>query len=411
MPTVGWLRTVLVLLAGVMLAVGSFAIAWAGLFRSTQPKLALSVAPWDAGARISLAGQVMLADPSPVGISQAYTIAMEAAKRQVLSAANIRTLGVIIDARGNRERALRVLLASEQLSRRDLLAQLWLIEHFSGTDSVTRVLVHYDRALTASHDSLPVLFPVLIAASADSDLATPLVRFLSQSRARSWYRPLISEMATKSASPAATGRVVGAVLTPNDPDDRSIFLALIERNISIGKIDDAFMLYAKATRNSSDLRRAASLRDGGFPEAATYPPFDWQHSETGSLVTERRSRADSAGNALYVSGDDIGDGVAARQLVRLASGTYQVSFETGAGAAGSFGVAVACADQGAPASWIKVDMQIGRPKSESTGRFAAIAGCTWHWVALRVAPGTLVSGQEQWISSVKLVAAYDEGDR
>ena len=396
---------------GIVLAAGSFSVSWAGLLRFEQPEIALIFAPWDAGAKASLAGQSMLTDSSERGLSTAWRFAVESAKRQALSAASIRTLAVVIDARGDRNHALRVMRESEKLSRRDLLAQLWLIEHFSGTDDITQVLLQYDRALTGSHESLPILFPVLIEASTDQQLATPLTRFLARSRQRAWYRTILGEIATKSPDPASAGRVVGAVLHADDPRDRELFNTLIERNISVSNFDDAFALYVKATEKTRAVSNAGLLRDGDFMDITTFPPFDWLQANDGSMIVERRRRTEGSGSALFVSGRDAGDGVVARQLVKLGSGDYQLTYAEGISPSGGLRFALSCAERGAGPSWTIVDTQrIGRSQ-EWNGRFTALGNCQWHWVAIRITANAAVSDQELWIGSVTMSNLTNKDNR
>ncbi len=310
------------------------------MFGTRAPSVA---ARWGTGAAATSAAQAnSLAQPgaSPTALIRAERLASNALSREPASVPAVRALGQIAGLRGDLPRASRIFRYSEQLSRRDLLTQMWLIEERVRRDDIPGALTHYDRALRTVGSARAILFPVMISAMSTPEIARAAQRLMAARTA--WGPDFLSVMAqTPTASSDALGQLtVSAQLRPNLAAERDALVAVLGRLVASGRYAAAQTVWTRAL----GVRDQPAVRGGDFETEPLLPPFDWSFANTGNLSATREPGG--TGTVLVLRAVNGGSGEFARQLLTLQPGGYRIALITSGASADRIAraaVAVTCA--------------------------------------------------------------------
>ena len=367
-------------------AAGLLVIVLVGLAAVTQslalalstrvPDLARRWNPWTAAALAQSANLIVQRQQTPAALAEARARAVEALR---LDATNVTAMSVLGLATRDDAVARRALTVTESYSRRNLPAQLFLIEDAVRRDDVPAVLRHYDIALRTNRSAAVLLFPVLVDAASDPALQPEIARALA--KRPPWGALYLQQLAQSGKAPLETARLFTrlaalGVSAPAPAQD-----ALYARLVQTRGYDAAWALYARANPRAD----RGGVRNGGFADAPDNPaPFDWMLSDD-PAISGRLERAESDAGRLEfdVAAGEAGE--VARQLLLLRPGAHRL--------------AVAYADIEVPGDVPAPLVQVGcdglrepllrlplaSGSSRAAGAFTVPAtGCPAQWVALVV---------------------------
>lgn len=313
------IRTGMIAIVALLLAAAIVSISAAGVYRDRNPALALALAPWDARASAKAAQQTLLRRVTRQTIAAAGEQARRAYRLEPLALTAITTLGIEADARRDRARAAATFTYAARLSRRNLEAQLWLVEYNVRRDDIGGALAHYHVLLSTSVEARPALSAILINASSRPDIARALNRMLLTRP--NWRDDFLTRFVFEGRDPAALAAVSRHVLNPAAAEDRETLLRVLARLVELARYDLAWDAYREAVRQAAP----PPVRNGDFATDQGLPPFDWRYPTDGRLVPERRpAQGEGRGFALYLPTDPGQDAETATQLIRLAAGSYQL---------------------------------------------------------------------------------------
>lgn len=404
-------RSFLVLAAIALILAFVVPVTIAGTFRRLNPEWALKFGPWDARARAAISRRSLMRTDGRPPIRQASAQAFAAYRHDPLAVDAITAVALATALSGNEAKATRLFRYIDRLTRREPETQLWLIEQEVRRNDIRAALTHYDVALRTNPRMRDLLYPVLISASSEQPIAREVNRLLATRPG--WDRDFLTHIAYRGADPGAMVQVSRGLLRPDVAEDREILLILLRRLVALNRYDLAWRVHDEIGRQSAASR--ALLRDGNFASDGALPPFDWQFAAQTELIPERRPRADGRGYALYLPADSATEGEAARQLLRLPSGAYELQ-----GVAGDVPadprrrpvVSISCAAQsgaGLVASELPQAPTSGRGFSV---RFAVPASCAYQWISIRVRGNPeeedaipTDAGPSPWIAALALRAA------
>jgi hypothetical protein len=190
----------------------------------TSDPVALST---DVEARLSTIQE----DPSQV--RNIADLAMRSIRAQALNPVALRQLAIARVISGQKQDEDRLMRMSNRLSRRDLGAQLWLIDSNVRRNDVPAVLRAYDTALRINDGSWPILFPILNIAIEDQSIQDGLRPYWSL--AAPWREPFIAQAIATSPHPEALAAMAmrdGMLdAIPNrDAYRRNLIAALLDRH-------------------------------------------------------------------------------------------------------------------------------------------------------------------------------------
>lgn len=303
------------LLLGLLVLVGQHSLA--SVVAKRNPELALRIAPGHAEAAGLVALRSMTATATAGDIARARRLAQSALRSEPLSAVAAGALGLANDRRGQTALARRQIAFSEQLSRRELVVQLWLIEDAVARDDIPGALRRYDTAMRTSRDALGILFPILIGAIDDPAIRAPLADILA--RRPSWSTQFVQQLAQSGTAFDSINQLYRALRQRGAPVSDLTLATVTTRMVERGQVAGAWTLF-QSYRPGADRR---GLRNGSFDQPlADATPFDWSRGPESEIVVEQRPAFD--GPALYFETPMGVGGVAARQLLLLSPGAVSI---------------------------------------------------------------------------------------
>lgn len=237
-------------------------------------------------SRQQLASEISAGGAIKTRLAGPERLARQALQRDATAIPAVTTLGLIAQLRGDKNAALRLFTYAEQLSRRDLPTQLWLIENAVSRENIAQALRHYDIALRTKRSAPDLLFPVLATASTDPAIAGELVKTLGTAPA--WGPAFLLFLAAKTPDPRATAMFFTDLARAGIPVVDSAKAVLINALVSAGQFETAWRYYAIVRPGA---QRGYS-RDGRFSASFESPSvLDWIPSvgDTGPSVTIQRS--------------------------------------------------------------------------------------------------------------------------
>lgn len=302
-------------LAALLLAFGalSLAAALASVIKNDDPARAHALAPWDGRVTAQLALKTVL-DLQGKGAPFDESLAQRALRQDATAAAAVTALGLRAEEKKNTPQARQLFAYGQQLTRRDLLAQLWEIEDSVARGDISATLHHYDIALRISKQASEMLFPILVEAMGDDRIRSRLITTLTSEPP--WAGLFIEYAAANGRNPNATASLFRDIELRKPIISNVAKELLIARLSAKGSVEEAWQYYASFRANA---RRDAS-RDPTFAAALTNPTvFDWQ-----SVAADGLS-ASIDRNSLDVSASASVGGILVRQVQVLPPGSYRLT--------------------------------------------------------------------------------------
>lgn len=341
------LRGGLGLLAAIGLAALSFAQAAAavGLPVSWFARLGPSFFAWQPGHR-ALEEQVLLGRSAPPAER------LREAERQILteeplSATALRLAALSSASLGHEAEARTRMRLVERITRRDPVAQIWLLEDDARQDDLAGVLRRYDALLRTQVDLRPALFAKLSAGLAAAPVQSALTPYAADTR-NPWFPDLLQFAGREGRAADAAGVLIGLRELPDGAAYRAAYGTLVA---AMAKENRFALLQTLYPRLPGAGGREALSSPGLTSTAATmgYAPFQWNLS----AAVERDARLEPQGHggvALAVRVAPFVRGVAASRLVVLPTAPVAFSWtverpaEGAAGGSAHWGIR--CRDDG-----------------------------------------------------------------
>jgi tetratricopeptide (TPR) repeat protein len=271
----GMIRIGLLSALGLAGAWFAFALAISGVTRIKNPQVALTFMPNESTALAARADQLYFASPEKPP-KAAKTLAVAALRQQAINAKALRLLGYVADGQGDTAKAEALVRAAAALSRREVGAQLWLIEANARKDDTKQALFHYDIALRTKTDAQTLLFPRLLAAIEDREIRTGLKPYIRANRG--WPANFIYYAIVNSKNlPVLVDLLVESGGLADQKIANSHELHLLARLVAEKYFADARRLYLQM-----DNAPAARLTSANFASSdrdARFGPMGWQMLE------------------------------------------------------------------------------------------------------------------------------------
>jgi hypothetical protein len=304
-----------VLVAGLL----TISISRASLQRFDRPDLALTLQPWDARAQARAAYKVFQdVQRGPSRLAEVERLALDALRRDPTVVSAWSTLGLVAIERRNVERAAALFSFSGRLSNRDLPTQLYQIEERVRANDIPGALRYYDIALRTNDDSYPVLFPVLVAATANDGILGPLGALLNTRPP--WRRAFLEQLVAGPPDAARFVQLTGIIAGSMNEDEKSLTAQAMRQMVDRRQYQAAAGVYRLLARTPPQL-----VRNGAFDRPNAYPPFDWLLQSGADLGAEQLPLEGGTEGRLRIYGVSGGGGLVARQLLLLPPGRYQIA--------------------------------------------------------------------------------------
>ncbi len=374
----------------------------AGVTRYNAPGVTLRVAPGDARALSTQAELTLTADASPAQQAEAAELAKAAIARDPTLGTPYRVLGFIADDKGDRARAKTLITHAEQLSRRDLPTQFWLIDEATGRLDMTAALRHYDIALRTSTLAPVALYPILNKALDEPDVVDALAATLAARP--SWGDRYLADAIDKSTALPGLVRLAEQLQARKRPLDGAQTQQLLNRLTE----SSAFALIAEVRNTLLPAgMRSANLIDPGFDAEGVLYPLNWSYIDKDGVSARQEVENDRNPTALRLGfhADTGRGGEVAHQLLLLKPGIYRLQWTSWHNTSMRLTMpywSVNCADKGGPS--LQTFDLAPAPNTTGAGTFTVPSGnCTGQWLTLALRATNDPSGVSGWVSQVDIV--------
>lgn len=337
--------------------------------RKRAPDLAVAVWPWNAEARGLLAGRRLVEGRN----TDASQLARRAVREAPGDAVSLRVLGLSEEIAGAAPRGARLMQLATDASRRDLLTNLWFIEHHVARNDIAGAVRYYDYSLKSSASSEQILFPILVPAMADPVIAQA-VRDKLVSRPV-WMKSFLQYAFASGAADDQLVKIVVGLAKDKAGLPLDLKAQYVQRLAERGD-------FANLSYLARGLGRPMIDGPGALDEVGPLPPVDWRLLSGPGLSTFPEAKS---GFSFVLAGQNA---VVAERLLRLPSGSYAFLLNSDFGSAAPANIrwVLTCAQDNR--SLVTATM-VDRVRVEVPPR-----GCVYQKLSLAIEDDRLVEGAE-----------------
>lgn len=289
-----------------------------------------------------------------------------------------------------------------KVTRRNTLINFEQVQ-FAGTrDDKPAFFLWLSRSILTSDEARKSYVSVIAEATALDGAIEALAPVLG--RAPAWTRDYWVAIIQRPKSQANAAQLRMDILrapwrqSEVTETDKRLVLELVNNM----QFDTAFELAgALSPRGTSKAGRVNRLANGDFASQPFLAPFDWDLATSGNLgasIEVDRKR-------LLVSAIGGAQGMAARQLIRIPSGSYVLEWTLSGGASDismPLDARIACAERGGAAEPVSVKLVPGRRQA----RFdLGSRECNWYWFTINVTLPDDAAGIDAYLQDISLVSA------
>lgn len=310
--------------AAVLGAGAALANAAVNILHARAPEWALAV---DANDPVALIRDAELkraaGDPAARSNAAVLSAVQRSVARLPINGPAFRLYGLSSATNADLDAMRAQMRISDRMERRDVGAQLWLIENAVETNDVNRALRHYDTALRIEESSRALLYPVLTNAM-DSDLIRE--RFQPYMKANPpWLESFLRFAVSKTQNPVSMAQLArlnggwpeGSAFSSLDTEllarlvTNEDFTAAARHFREIEGVDQSILTDLRLTNDSTNWRLA---------------PVAWQPFRINGIQTYILASPEG-GDAVEIEAEvESGyTGPVARKFLALAPGRYRVS--------------------------------------------------------------------------------------
>jgi len=362
---------------------------------SSQAKIVEStaLATGTSAATATATGSGTTADPAT--ITKARTLAQQALERSPVQASAARAIGVAALSAQDNATAGRAFTYAARLSRRDLPTELYWIESNVTRGDIRAALHHYNIAMSVSVKSRAMLGNILIAASAEPNVANELAKLLkTQPR---WLPEFYQRLMGQGENPATLSHIANVMaFDARDPGQAPFVSMALNRLVALGAYDNARALYRRSVGGADE-----TVRNASFERSNHLQPFDWiiASEPTYSGIIETRGGWPH-GNVLTVTGTEAND--VARQLLLLVPGQYRLSADTANVRQERETrplLTISCVSDNRAVMSAPFAAAGAKPAAMQ-GMFTVPANCPAQWIAIRNTPSFDPVDSDPWIDRI-----------
>lgn len=394
---------------GILLAMATGTLAWCSgadaislIARNRNPDLALRADPKEPVALSIVADRYLSKlSPSASDIAQAEKFALRSLRYQALNARALRVVGFTKEASGDKAAARRLIVESNRQSRRNLGAQLWLIEDAIANNDVRSALQQYHVALTTSPSSKDILFPILLNAISDTQIVDGLVPYVRADEP--WVAQFMRFALAKDSQYSRLAPLIirAGGLPKSSLNDAAVTAVMTGLSLS-GDVKKAAAVFATINGRPENLLRSAAISKESTD--AQYRGIGWTLLEKGAYGAATDGKGDSIVLVAYAGRSN--SGIVARKPLLLPPGSYVLKVEYGeiiASPTSSSRWTISCAGS-------KADGQLGAKGSPIKAgsvilNFTVPSGCETQFIDFSIVGGDAIEGAEYIVNSVEIQPA------
>lgn len=343
------------------------------------------------------------ADPKASVNPQELQLAEHAFRVEPLSSAAL-ALSIVSLADGQAVDKRRKLTdLAGQLNRRNSVIIGLSMEEAARANDQKRFFRWMSRAIITDSALRSSYIGAMSAATASNGAVEALLPVLGPNP--SWAKYYWGAVTSRPASLANATTLRIAVAGPpwRQTELKETDYLLARRLVDTGQFDDARRLAREFEKDSSKKTAATNLlTNGNFAREPLLPPMDWAVATSGHLGAS----VDAPNNRLAISALAGAFGRAARQLVELAPGQYEIAWALDAEKAvgdRALSINLTCAEKGTQAAPIPpVALAVGK---HSQNIEVPGTPCRWYWFSINAHVPDDATGVDAFLRQVSLTRA------
>jgi hypothetical protein len=339
----------------------------------------------------------LIAKPDSPPVQRIVRLASQSLRGQALNARALRVLGYVTVTKPNDSHARKLVELAEKTSRRDLGAQVWLVEQAVVENNIPAALRHYDVALSTNVSAQDLLFPILANALGADAVRREFVGYIKKDRP--WLEPFAGYAIWHNPNPEnLVAAINSAGGLPRAGVYRRLESQLLSKLVEKQLYDTATSYYRTLPGSSPQV-----LTSVAFDKVTTnqnFAPIAWEFVAGAGI-----NAALNDANELQLSALSGERGVAARKLLFLPPGQYQFDADArvvtlGEGASSSW--EFRCVrDRQAALVWRR-EVSAKDASGDAGASISVPSGCAAQFLDLNIVGGTGQAGAELVIGHITL---------
>ncbi|HZA93212.1 MAG TPA: hypothetical protein VE420_11350 [Gemmatimonadales bacterium] len=309
------LRVLLVIVAvGALARIVSFAIS--DQVAVDQPELALMVDGSNWKALMGRAERAMKEERP----EEAVRDAQSALRADSLAAGALRVLGVVEEKYGSSDNTERLMRAAADVSRREMIAQAWLLARHLQTGDFPAALSRLDLIFRTQNSALTgKLVSLLLPILSHDDARRELAKLLATRPP--WRSNFLTQVSQEAQDPNAVSALYSALGESPAPPLTEELRPFLDRLIRTGRVEEAYVAWMQSLPPER-LSGLGYLYNAGFEYPVTNLPFDWVFARVDSAVIELNSKTNPPLLQVAFIGGRVSEPLVSH-LLALPPGTYQ----------------------------------------------------------------------------------------
>jgi hypothetical protein len=332
--------------AGLWVAMACLAQMQSRAAAERDPWVALG---WDAANPVALTRMAELFAGSrrhAADSQAAVELARSAMLRAPLNGAALRVLGFEADRAGDAAAARRLMEASDRLTKRDTVAQLWLLTEAIRERDYANGLTKSEAVLRRDPGVAPLVYEILGGTLGEPAAVSVLAARLAARPA--WRTRFLTAVTAKGPSVDQALRLYAALEARRSPASPEEAEALVQRLIAERRYAQAYALW-RIRAGGAAAANWGGIYAGNFRARPGAPPFNWRLSDKGEAFAELGDGPDGA-PSLHVQFQTGSTEVLAEQILLATPGRYRLDGAAWLAtdlAARATGWRIECAESGA----------------------------------------------------------------
>lgn len=393
-----WVSAAIVV-AVMALAIFTFVSAVGNLSTGRAPWFVSALGVADPIGPVRFVDDVLVESPTRLRALELQRDALASIRSQAINPEAFRTLAFSKDVLGDPAGAARLMTFSHQLSRRDLLTQIWLIEQKVRSGDLPGALHHYDVALSVSTDSAELLFPILAEALTDDRIRRAFVSKFKEDP--DWLAPFVGFFLEKRSDPQTLFNMVArAGGMPRQKAFAPFESWLLSRLANEGWPDAARIYYRSLAGARLDIVNRASFdADDVSPRFA---PLTWDLAESADYGASIEQQEHA--NVMRLAAQPGERAIVARKLFFLPSGTRSLKIvyrgDSGGGAAM---VSMMCLKRNGATEFMRQSLNVSQGRHVLETALPVPVGCLAQRLQMEIAGDAVGRASDMVVEKIDLV--------
>jgi tetratricopeptide (TPR) repeat protein len=316
-----WAILVIVFIPLVLLAAFIMADTAGHNLATSEPHLALRIAPWQPIAANQLAQKEMASAAGELDASE--DLARRALVSDPLDSHALSLLGAAAERRGDLARAETLMSRAAARTWRNPGPHFWLFAQAIRRGKFEEALAQADGVLRVASDNSATIFPILTLLAVDPDGMAALEETLAANPP--WRSSFLRQAVTKGASDLFMTRLYQSLIKSNQPPTTVEIRPYVDRLIQLGRFNEA---YENWRAMSSQTRTPPQFPyNGDFAAPLDGLPFNWVFDLVSGAEIDITEVLEGDSRALRIQFPGARATLGrVGQLLMLAPGEYRLEF-------------------------------------------------------------------------------------